>query len=620
MNFRFVVPSQFGVAVFFGKSFLLITALCLSVESAKALDFSVGAKQVIYTKSQRSKKGLASWPDGSLGVVANGNGTYDFYGANSTKPTWTTGTLTDPAQSKKTINITGLPKKTFSYVSGGPIYRDSSSGERLLIYHAEKSGKTASSFHSMLGLAVATDPSSTSFRDLGTIIEPNLQSGATEVGGGSFAVINGYLNVYYRDAFASGGTSELAVARASLSDLLNNSWKGVATSFTKYFNGSWSQPGRGGLASALEVGNPNDGWSAVSYNDYLNQTVMVTSQHEAGGGDLYMSTSSDGINWAPRQAIALDAGEQFYPSIVGTGADPQHSGQSFYVYYTDSQKGGFKRWKDAQLDRRLITLNPFTPPIVPAPVVTAPPTTIPPPQPTLTDWATISDYRTDFQGGGPAAGWKYDWDPTGKLGNSSVFAPLRWSNSAQAYNTTGGVTTAYNQKSHNDDYLSLTAGGGHPGRPKYLAIVGYTVQADDGAGSYQIGNSSITKDDAVASSGEDGIQVLIYVNNKQLGSQQVLTNGQLATFNYTLGQLNVGDTVWVMVDPLKNQNYDAFTNFDFAIQKLVPAAQLVQAAAIHSSLSLSAAGVPEPGSATLLAMGLVVLIFWRRASGLRLPA
>ena len=70
-----------------------------------------------------------------------------------------------------------------------------------------------------------------------------------------------------------------------------------------------------------------------------------------------MSTSMDGVNWSPRQAIVADAGEQMYPTLIGTGADPTHTGQSFYAYYTDSAAGAWNRWNDAKLVRRQITLN-----------------------------------------------------------------------------------------------------------------------------------------------------------------------------------------------------------------------------------------------------------------------
>ena len=182
------------------------------------------------------------------------------------------------------------------------------------------------------------------------------------------------------------------------------------------------------------------------------------------------------------------------------------------------------------------------------------------------------NFDADFQTGGPAAGWKYTWNPTGSRGNSAAFAPLKWSSSAQAYNTTGGVTPTPGKKTHNDDYLMLTASSGHPGRPNYSPIAGYTIQADDGAGLYRLFDTSIHKADGVLSSNEDGLAVLVYVNNALLGSaQNVSTNGLLAKFDRELGQLNVGDTIWVMIDPLKTQSYDAFANFNFAIQKSVPA-------------------------------------------------
>jgi hypothetical protein len=108
------------------------------------------------------------------------------------------------------------------------------------------------------------------------------------------------------------------------------------------------------LSSALEPGNPANWWSSVSYNEYLDQLVLVSSQWQSGGTgpDLYLATSPDGVNWSARQPLVLDAGEQMYPTIIGTGADPQITGQSFYVYYTDG-----KRWKNAQLARRLVSFE-----------------------------------------------------------------------------------------------------------------------------------------------------------------------------------------------------------------------------------------------------------------------
>ncbi len=387
----------------FVKSLICIALALVTLRSAWAVEISVGDLETIYKKSQRSSKGLSSWPDGNFGVVPLGNGLYDFYAANGSKPVKTTGTLTTLGKSKKSVSITGIPKGTYNYVSGGPVYEDSASGARVMIYHAEKHGSSAKDYYSVLGMAVSTDAKGRTFRDLGTIVEPNLQVGQTEINGGSFAIIDGQMNVYYRDWFPDGTTSELAVARAPIDQIISNALAGAATPFSKYYNGSWSQPGRGGLSTALEVGNPSNGWTAVSYNDYLNQLVMVSSQWTPSQPDLYLATSADGIHWSPRQAIVTDPGEQFYPTLVGTGADPQHTGQSFYLYYTDSQKGAWSRWSDAKLVRREITFDPFVAPPVLGPGApsggsTGGTTNSPLGQQSL-NWAQVADYSSDFQTG-----------------------------------------------------------------------------------------------------------------------------------------------------------------------------------------------------------------------------
>lgn len=334
----------------------MLTLIFAGIKSVNAEPvFSVGAKETIYKSSQ--PKGLGSWPDGNFGVISNGNGTYDFYAANSSTAQLVTGTLENPALGKKKkVTIYNVPKKTYKYVAGGPVYEDEASGARFMVYHAEihKKGK----YSSVLGLAASTDPNGQAFWDLGTIIEPNMPAlqapWSVDVGGGSFAILDGYFNVYYRDYMADGSSSELAVARAPVAELVSNSLNGISTPFTKYYDGTWSQPGRGGKSSPLEAGNPANWWSSVSYNEYLDQLLLVSSQWQAGGTgpDLYLATSSDGVNWSSRQPLVLDAGEQMYPTIIGTGSDPQITGQSFYVYYTDG-----KRWKSAQLARRLVTFD-----------------------------------------------------------------------------------------------------------------------------------------------------------------------------------------------------------------------------------------------------------------------
>jgi hypothetical protein len=582
---------------------LIVVLFFMEVGAAHAAEFSIGSPEVVFTKKQRSSAGGSTWPDGNIGAVYNGDGTYDFYGANGSKPVMTTGTLANPGGSKKSVSITGAPKKAFKYLSGGPVFADPYSNARLMIYHAEEGG--GKDFHSVLGMAISTDPEGRTFRDLGVIVRPNLTEGHAEVGGGSFGIVDGHLNVYYTDWMADGTINQVAVARASITDVLTNALAGRGTSFNKYYNGGWTESALGGKSSHVEIGNPGNSWLSISRNDYLDQLVMVSAQGSATGTDLYMATSSDGVNWGPRLPVAVDLGEQFYPSILGTGTDPSHSGKSFYVYYTDSKKGGWGRWGDSQLFRRSITVDPQNPNAIGAssggPGYSA-------------EWVGVSDFQSDFQGGAPDLGWKYAWNPKGKVGKSADYVPLLWSDSAQTYNTTGGATMAPNPKGHEDDYLSLTVGGGHPGDKKYMPMAGYTIQQDDGAGFYRLTDTSIQLSNSSLLPKEDGVQVLVYVNDTLIGSgQSVLTNGVLTGFDRTVGGLNVGDTVWVMIDPLKNQTDDAFINFDFSLEKLVYSASQ-QALAFSSQLMQEGAAVPEPGSMALLLIALMAFPRRRRAA------
>jgi hypothetical protein len=599
------------------KSLLVFSALFFVLtETASAIDLSIGPKEVIYSKKQRKKLKLSTWPDGNLGVVPNADGSYDFYGANGRHPVKTTGSLDSPGKSRRSVSITGLPKKTFNYVAGGPIYQDPTSGARLMVYHAETHGKSAKDYYSMLGMAVSTDPNGRQFRDLGIVVQPNMPGGQAEITGGAFAVMGDYFHLYYKDLQANGAASELAVARAPISELISNALSGQSTDFTKYYNGDWTEPGIGGKASALEVGNPSNLWTTISYSEYLDELVMVNSVWNSTQPDLYLTTSSDGINWSPRQAIVTDPGEQFYPTLIGTGNDPTHSDQSLYLYYTDSQKGAFKRWKDAQLVRREITFDPYSTAdesdtdlaIVPEPV--PPPD---PPAPGPVDWANVASFGTDFQTGGPAEGWQYMWNPKGKRNVPSTFAPLEWSDSANAYNTTGGATPEpHKKKKHRDDYLTLHENGGHPGRKNRSPIAGYTIQEEDGNGLYRLADTSIQKADSIAARKEDGLGVLVYVNDTLLGPiASVATDGLPVSFDRELGELSVGDTVWVMVESLKNQSYDSFINFDFSIQKSFPV--LAAAATQGVSQLTSAVAVPEPHTATFLIAALAGGgLTWRR--------
>jgi hypothetical protein len=232
-------------------------------------------------------------------------------------------------------------------------------------------------------------------------------------------------------------------------------------------------------------------------------------------------------------------------------------------------------------------------------------------------WSPVADYQTDFQGGTPASSWSYAWNPTGKLGNANGFSPLKWSTAAQAYNTIGDPTISgkkkKKKKASSSDTLLLQASGGHPGKSNFLPIIGYTVQADDGAGLYRMINSSIAKTDGIHSKKEDGLGVFVHVNNASVGpTQLVSTNGLISTFDRELGHLNVGDTVWVMVNPLKSHKFDWFNRFDFTIEKFAAITAPVPEENPSGDPDVTGGTLPEPGTALLVLMALGGLQWIRR--------
>jgi hypothetical protein len=231
---------------------------------------------------------------------------------------------------------------------------------------------------------------------------------------------------------------------------------------------------------------------------------------------------------------------------------------------------------------------------VPGPTPNPNPTPVPvPEQPVEQQWMAVAGFRTDYRTGGPAAGWKYQWSANGKLGDASKYANLTWSPTAGTYNTTGGATTVWNGKTHNDDYLNLNLDGGHPGRSGYYTIAGYTIQSDDGAGQYRLTGGSITKSDGVKTGDEDGLELLVYLNNTRIGGiESVLTDGSWRNFSRDFGQLAVGDTIYVMIGSGKNQHYDGFANFNFNIERLT--------AITVAASSFAVSAVPEPASGLLM--------------------
>jgi hypothetical protein len=320
---------------------------------------TVGPLERVLTKFDRDARGLTMWPDGNMGVLKSG-ALYTFFTSNGSNIAKTRGTLDAPAQisSAPRIQIQNL-RHRYDFISGGPVYQDPQSGTLLMFYHAEKwiNGKPAR-FWSLLGMAKSTDAGE-SWIDLGEIITPNIPFDMTphEITGGTFAIVGDYFYVYFRDRLQGGGNINLAVARARIADVLAAAVSNSVTAWTKYRNGSWSQPGLWGASSALEFGNPASNFMSVSYNSFAKKYLLVVVGISDKNWDLYLTESADGINWSNRIQLESDPGESYAPTIIGLGDEPRDSDQKFYVYYSYSRVRGANRWSNAVLARRLITLN-----------------------------------------------------------------------------------------------------------------------------------------------------------------------------------------------------------------------------------------------------------------------
>lgn len=198
--------------------------------------------------------------------------------------------------------------------------------------------------------------------------------------------------------------------------------------------------------------------------------------------------------------------------------------------------------------------------------------------------AELADYRDDYQGPTPATGWSYLWNApvdfglitmdatTNPLGTSANYVPLQWNGS---YWTADGDGDPNN--SSPDNYLRLTSTGGHPGRGSGDAsgvgntqdrapIAAYTIQPGQ-AGPVYLTNSFLDSASGTHTVPQT-LRALVYVNDV-LKTQAVQTGlpGNPVTFDAALGNLNVGDTVYVAMSPDTKDGSDTFA-WDFTLSTI----------------------------------------------------
>jgi hypothetical protein len=212
---------------------------------------------------------------------------------------------------------------------------------------------------------------------------------------------------------------------------------------------------------------------------------------------------------------------------------------------------------------------------------------------------TVADYQDDFQGPTPSTGWTYRTNSLGAIGNMANYTNMTSIPAGTVYTNTGGTLPTTG-----GSFASLHGTGGHTGlgttqgaaQDRYV-IAAYTIQAGDvtdfiSTSNFQLTNTKINDTDL----GGTTLDLRVYVNNLLKGSAVTLpgTTATISTFNRSLGNLVVGDTIFVAVGPAGSHNNDSFGSFDFTIQfeGILPA--------------------PEPSTGLLLGAGMLGLSIARR--------
>jgi hypothetical protein len=180
----------------------------------------------------------------------------------------------------------------------------------------------------------------------------------------------------------------------------------------------------------------------------------------------------------------------------------------------------------------------------------------------------VADYRDDFKPTAPLPAWSYWWNATGPVTNPDNFQALNWSISGNRYMLNG---LAFPATGTDCNYGSFHSTGGHPakgstqqlaGSPDRFVLAAYTVKL---AGYYGINSSLVT----VGSTLGNGVQLHVY---KDTAGGTTFTNtftgnclpATTINFNHNVGQLQVGDIIYVGVGPNTTDGNDSFS-LDYSI-------------------------------------------------------
>lgn len=364
-----------GIVVFGGSlGTQPVAARAADTTNSVCSGVSVGPAQEVVSNTTRQQLNLGTWSDIQQGALRNSDGSYQFLGTAADggsnpqypqRPIVTHGTLDNPvAYSAQTAPaITNVPAG-YSWVGGGPVYRDPSTGTILQMMHMEKKLSDGVHYYTQLALG-RVDPTTFRTTYLGMIVQPTITYTAAnsmnvnvDLGAPSFVVQNGYLNIYFDDFIAYNGRAVMqtpAIAHTTLSAAITAAQNGQVTAWQKYAGGTtgWNSSALGGPSVSLMPGAQQLWSPSAAYDSTLGSTIMVSPVSPT---EAVLTSSIDGMtNWTAEQPLLSDPGKfDAYYTLVNATGDPSQLGQQFYLYYLQWQNTN-RDWSNAHILRRTIT-------------------------------------------------------------------------------------------------------------------------------------------------------------------------------------------------------------------------------------------------------------------------
>lgn len=313
----------------------------------------IGSPEVVYNDDR-----MPYTMDGSWATLREKDGTTSFFQtAMGLKPYYFrhSGTPEDPLKA-------ALPPYSFDYRGHNetwpsgcwlPNLYQHTDGTLIGFMHREdlhpSNGRKDGGNNFFIGIATSNDGGA-HWTYLGDVLATrgngSTNPGFANIGGVPYLIVNGYAYIYFNERSGPNASDDrfLAVARASLRDLVAAGKNRKPPRFQKYRDGAWTEDGMTGLASEIIPGSrcrndsPNgyDFHSDAAYCRPLGRYLITVQTHAANELKLY--TSSNGLDWCFEKNLDVAPGCMMpYSSIVGSGKDStpdsHEVGNEFYIYY-----------------------------------------------------------------------------------------------------------------------------------------------------------------------------------------------------------------------------------------------------------------------------------------------